>query len=154
MESARRTYTPGDRRRQVRAWLAHVGSLRLAHAGPVHFVPDTAMGLIQALQSAQTALGLQVWAMPVHRSGDVIATLTQSLDAEITQQTTTLLRTIQAARQGNAVLSTSRQAQLVGQLHDLSARVHHYADLFGTQLDQLTQQLDLAKQAVRSALTP
>ena len=152
VDTARHTYTPGDRRRQVRQWLAAVGALQMAAAGPMQFVPDTATGLIDALTRAQDDLGVHVWSMPLQRSQDVVTTLTASLDAEITKKTAALLKTVQTTREAGKTPTTGQQAKLVSQLHDLDTRVQRYAELFGWQLDNLTMQLDIARKTVRRAL--
>lgn len=152
IETAGRTYTPGDRRRQVRQWLGKVGALQMAAAGPVQFVPEEASSLIETLTHAQSDLGLHVWSMPLARSADVIGTLTQSLDAEVTKKTASLLEAINKTRQGGKTPTTGQQAKLVAQLHDLTTRVQHYSNIFGEQLDNLTGQIDLAKRAVRGVL--
>jgi hypothetical protein len=152
VDTARHTYTPGDRRRQVRGWFAGVGALQMAHAGPMQFVPETAVGLIDALTPVQDTLGVHVWSMPLARSGDVIGTLTQSLDAEVTKKTAALLKSVQAARDAGKTPTTGQQAKLVQQLKELDSRVQRYSGLFGEQLDNLTSQIDIARQAVRGAL--
>ena len=152
IDTARHTYTPGDRRRQVRQWLGSVGALHMEAAGPVQFVPDSAGGLLDALTQAQADLGLNIWSMPLQRSQDVIATLTQSLDADITQKTTALLKRVHEARQAGKTLSAHQQTQLLEQFQSLDSRVQHYASLFGGQLTNLTTQIEVAKQALRQAL--
>lgn len=152
IDTAQRTFTPGDRRRQIRGWFAGVGALHMAHAGPMQFVPETAVGLIDALAQVQDTLGVHVWSMPLVRSSDVIGTLTQSLDAEVTKKTVTLLKSVQAAREAGKTLTTGQQAKLVQQLKDLDSHVQRYSGLFGEQLDNLTSQIDIAHQAVREAL--
>ena len=152
VDTAQHTYTPGDRRRQIRSWFAGVGALQMAHAGPMQFVPETAVGLIDALAQVQDTLGVHVWSMPLARSGDVIGTLTQSLDAEVTKKTAALLKNVQSAREAGKTPTTGQQAKLVQQLKELDARVQRYSGLFGGQLDNLTSQIDIARQAVRGAL--
>ncbi len=153
LNTARHTYTPGDRRRQVRAWFTGAGALHLDAAGPVQFVPEEAAGLLEALTQARDALGIQVWSMPLQRSEDVIATITQSLDAEVTKKTATLLKQVQDTQAAGKSPTVAQQAKLVATLQDLDTRVQRYAGLFGQQLTTPTSQLDLAKQAVRQALT-
>lgn len=152
VDTARNTYTPGDRRRQIRSWFAGVGAIQMANAGPVQFVPETAVTLIDALSHAQESLGLTVWSMPLTRSADVIGTLTQSLDAEVTKKTAALLKSVQKSREAGKTPTTGQQAKLVEQLRDLDTRIQRYAGLFGTQLDNLTSQIGIARQAVRGAL--
>ena len=152
VDTARNTYTPGDRRRQIRSWFAGVGAIQMANAGPVQFVPETAVTLIDALSQAQESLGLTMWSMPLTRSADVIGTLTQSLDAEVTKKTAALLKSVQKSREAGKTPTTGQQAKLVEQLHDLDTRIQRYAGLFGTQLDNLTGQIDIARKAVRGAL--
>lgn len=152
VEAARRTYTMGDRRRQVRQWLTNAGALKMVSAGPVQFIPDTATGLLDALSRGQADLGVQVWSMPVTRSHDVISTLTHSLDAEVTHKTAALLKKVQQAREAGKSPTTAQQAKLVEDLRALDSRIQQYASLFGDQLDNLTQQIAVAKQAVKGAL--
>jgi len=152
VDIAQRTFTAGDRRRQIRSWFSGVGALQMAHAGPMQFIPETAVSLIDALNQAQDDLGIHVWSMPLTRSGDVINTLTQSLDAEVTRKTTALLKSVQATQQAGKTPTTAQQVKLVQQLKDLDSRVQRYSGLFGEQLDNLTMQLDIARQTVRGVL--
>lgn len=152
IDTAQRTFTPGDRRRQIRGWFAGVGALQMAHAGPMQFVPETAVGLIDALAQVQDTLGVHVWSMPLSRSADVIGTLTDSLDVEVTKKTAALLKNVQASREAGKTPTVAQQAKLVQQLKDLDTRVQRYASLFGDQLDNLNSQIDVARQAVRGAL--
>ncbi|NMP22645.1 DUF6744 family protein [Sulfobacillus harzensis] len=152
VDTAQRTFTAGDRRRQIRGWFSGVGALQMAHAGPMQFIPETAVGLIDALNQAQNDLGIHVWSMPLTRSADVIGTLTQSLDDEVTRKTAALLKSVQDAKKAGKTPSTASQAKLVQQLKELDSRVQRYSGLFGEQLDNLTTQIAIARQAVRSAL--
>lgn len=152
VDTAQHTFTAGDRRRQIRGWFSSVGALQMAHAGPMQFIPETAVGLIDALNQAQGDLGIHVWSMPLTRSADVIGTLTQSLDEEVTRKTAALLKSVQDAKKAGKTPTTGQQAKLVQQLRELDSRVNRYAGLFGEQLDNLTMQLDLARQTVRGAL--
>ena len=152
IDTARAMYTPGDRRRQVRRWLANAGALQMVAAGPVQFVPEGAAGLIEAMSQAQETLGMQIWSMPLTRSSDVVATLTQSLDAEVTRKTAALLKSVQEANAAGKTPTLRQQTKVVEQMQDLDARVQHYASMLGTEMDVLTDQIGLAKKAVRGML--
>lgn len=147
------TFTPSDRRRQIRRWFAKIGSLQMAYAGPVQFLDESATGLLTALSRAQSDLGIHLWTVPLTRTEDVIQTLTDSLDTEVTKKTTALLHKVHTLHQTGKDLSSAQQAALVQQLHDLDQRVQHYSTLFGSQLDHLTTQITMAKQAVRNSLS-
>lgn len=147
------TVTAGDRRRQITRWLHQIGTLAMASAGPMQFVTEEAAGLVATFNKHQEALGMHVWSLPLHRTADVIATLTQSLETEVTQQTTTLLQRARDAQNTGKPLSLAQQAALVKHLRALESRVTRYAQVFDTQLDSLTTHLDWAKHAVRGALT-
>lgn len=152
VETAARTYTPGDRRQQITRWIRSAGSLKMPHAGPVQFIPAEATGVLDALDRAQGGLGLTLWSMPLSRSSDVVETLTQGLDAEVSQKTLALLKAIRTTKETGKTPTAAQQAKLLDQLHDLDSRVQRYAGLFDTQLDNLTDQLALARQQVRQVL--
>ncbi|POB12212.1 DUF6744 family protein [Sulfobacillus sp. hq2] len=153
IQAAGQTYTAGDRRRQIRTWLARVGALTMVAAGPVQFVPTDAQGLLTALTRAQAALGLQVWTLPLARSADVIATVTASLDAEVTQKTAHLLHQLQTARAAPTPLTTAQQTRFVTAFQALQQRVEHYTQLLDDEHSALTQQLALARTAIMQMLT-
>lgn len=150
--TARRTYTAGDRRRQVRHWLQRTGALTMANAGPVTFLPVSAAGLMTALDRAKTALGLEIWSLPLTRSADVVATLTQQLDADVQQKTAALVQRVRTARAAGRDLTVAQQEALVRDLHALDDRIRAYEALFGTQLDQLQNALTVAHRVVYDAL--
>lgn len=152
VDTAARTYTPGDRRQQITRWIRGAGSLKMPDAGPVQFIPAEASGVLDALNRAQTGLGLTLWSMPLSRSSDVVETLTHGLDAEVSQKTLALLKSIRSTKEAGKTPTEAQQAKLLDQLHDLDSRVQRYAGLFDTQLDNLTDQLALARQQVRQVL--
>ena len=152
VDTAAQTYTPGDRRQQILRWIRSAGSLKMPDAGPVQFIPVEATGVLDALDRAQTGLGLTLWSMPLSRSSDVIETLTQGLDAEVSQKTLALLKSIRTTKEAGKTPTAAQQAKLLDQLHDLDRRVQRYAGLFDAQLDNLTDQLALARQQVRQVL--
>lgn len=151
LRQAETTYTAGDRRRQIRRWLDGVGALPMT-IGSAVFVPDTGSGLVTALQRAGTDLGVQLMALPLARSRDVVDTLVTNLDTLVTRQTAALLESVKTAQAAGHELTDAQKARLVDQFRALDARVQQYAALFGQQLDNLTMQIDVARQAVRGAL--
>ncbi len=152
IQQAATTFTPSDRRRQIRQWFARAGALQMSHAGPVQFIADAASGLISALTQAQSDLGIHVWTVPLTRTDDVVRTLSDSLDTEVTKKTTALLRKVQTLQETGKDLTPHQQTALLQQMQDLDQRVQHYTEIFGTQLDNLTTQITVAKRAVRQSL--
>lgn len=144
--AAGRTYTPGDRRRQVLRWLAPLEPLGLEHAGPVRFVPAGGTPLLETLVQAGPALGLQAWMLPLARSQAVADTLAQALTAEVQAKAARLLADAAVLED----LASPRAQRWIAAFQALDARVRHYADLLETHHDAIRHHLDLVRQTLRA----
>jgi len=146
LAAAARTYTPGDRRRQVLRWLAPLEPLGLEHAGPVRFVPADGTPLLEALAQAGPTLGLQAWTLPLARSRQVADTLAAALAAEVQAKATRLLEDAQALED----LASPRAQRWIAAFQALDARVRHYAQVLESQHDAIRHHLELVRQAIRA----
>jgi hypothetical protein len=146
-------YTASDRRRQIQHWFDQAGALHLTQAGPVQFIPEPAMGLVTALESAQAGLHLHCWSMPVPRTDAGLETLTASLEAEVTETTSRLIDRAKRLTADGKTPSVRQQAQLLEEFQALHQRIQYYTDLFGTQLDTLQTRSDFSRATVQQLFT-
>ncbi len=151
INTALHTYTPGDRRRQVRRWLNALQSLAMDHAGPVQFVPQDGAGLVQALSEHQDTLGLQCWSLPLARNQQVLETLVQNVETQVKHDAVVLLNTLKKAHQAGKTLTTAQQQKMLGDFHALEARAQHYAEVLDTESSALSSHLDVVRQQIRAA---
>lgn len=151
IHTALHTYTPGDRRRQIRRWLATLQSLAMDHAGPVQFVPQDGAGLVQALTEHQDTLGLQCWALPLARNQQVLETLAQNVETQVRHDAVALLNTLKKAHQAGKALTTAQQQKMLGDFHALEARAQHDAEVLDTESSALSSHLDVVRQQIRAA---
>lgn len=145
-EAAGRTYTPGDRRRQVLRWLQPLDPLGLEHAGPVRFVPAGGTPLLETLVQAGPTLGLQAWMLPLARSQAVADTLAAALTAEVQAKAARLMEDAQALED----LASPRAQRWIAAFQALDARVRHYAHVLETHQDAIRHHLDLVRQTLRA----
>jgi hypothetical protein len=143
MDFARQHYTSGDRRRQILHWLSTVDSLKMRHAGPVHFIPADGSGLIDQLITHQNSLGIQAWRIPLPPSGDAMDTVLDSLEHQIRTQTATMLQTLHKAQDQGHDLSVAQQKALLVKFHAIQDRVTHYTQIFQNGSDAIQAHLSV-----------